>query len=192
MLARLEDIDSGAIGSTARTWSGCRRRDRDIAMCSRTTRCTEQDRRREHGLSAEDGRDRQGDQAEKVTARQKILGLTDYLDRRPRALSGGQRQRVTMGRAIVREPEGVPHGRAAVEPQREDADLHPHRDRSTAAPARRHRRLRHPRPGQEDHDNGRPGRAARRRQAAAVRHPADLYDRPASAFVAGVPSARPR
>jgi multiple sugar transport system ATP-binding protein len=33
-----------------------------------------------------------------------ILGLTDYLKRKPRALSGGQRQRVAMGRAIVREP----------------------------------------------------------------------------------------
>ncbi|MDQ3954003.1 MAG: sn-glycerol-3-phosphate ABC transporter ATP-binding protein UgpC [Actinomycetota bacterium] len=34
-----------------------------------------------------------------------ILGLTEYLDRKPRALSGGQRQRVAMGRAIVREPQ---------------------------------------------------------------------------------------
>ncbi|RMC30190.1 ABC transporter ATP-binding protein [Paracoccus alkanivorans] len=33
-----------------------------------------------------------------------ILGLTPYLDRRPKQLSGGQRQRVAMGRAIVREP----------------------------------------------------------------------------------------
>jgi multiple sugar transport system ATP-binding protein len=34
-----------------------------------------------------------------------ILGLTDYLDRKPKALSGGQRQRVAMGRAIVRQPQ---------------------------------------------------------------------------------------
>ncbi|WP_277552018.1 ABC transporter ATP-binding protein, partial [Kocuria oceani] len=35
----------------------------------------------------------------------KILDLTDYLDRKPKALSGGQRQRVAMGRAIVRSPQ---------------------------------------------------------------------------------------
>jgi multiple sugar transport system ATP-binding protein len=34
-----------------------------------------------------------------------VLGLTEFLDRKPRALSGGQRQRVAMGRAIVREPQ---------------------------------------------------------------------------------------
>src|SRR5262249_10459249 len=34
-----------------------------------------------------------------------ILGLTPYLDRRPKQLSGGQRQRVAMGRAIVRKPQ---------------------------------------------------------------------------------------
>ena len=34
-----------------------------------------------------------------------ILGITDYLDRKPRALSGGQRQRVALGRAIVRKPK---------------------------------------------------------------------------------------
>lgn len=35
----------------------------------------------------------------------KILKLTPYLDRKPRALSGGQRQRVALGRAIVRRPK---------------------------------------------------------------------------------------
>ncbi|MCF2904220.1 sn-glycerol-3-phosphate ABC transporter ATP-binding protein UgpC [Octadecabacter sp. CECT 8868] len=34
-----------------------------------------------------------------------ILGLTEYLDRKPSDLSGGQRQRVAMGRAIVRRPK---------------------------------------------------------------------------------------
>lgn len=34
-----------------------------------------------------------------------ILGIDDYLDRRPKALSGGQRQRVAVGRAIVRQPK---------------------------------------------------------------------------------------
>ena len=34
-----------------------------------------------------------------------ILGIADYLDRKPKALSGGQRQRVAVGRAIVRKPK---------------------------------------------------------------------------------------
>src|SRR6266487_357394 len=34
-----------------------------------------------------------------------ILGLEEFLQRKPKALSGGQRQRVAMGRAIVREPK---------------------------------------------------------------------------------------
>jgi len=40
---------------------------------------------------------------EKVKHTAEILGLTDYLDRLPRALSGGQRQRVAIGRAIIRK-----------------------------------------------------------------------------------------
>lgn len=40
---------------------------------------------------------------EKVKNTAKILGLTDYLDRMPRALSGGQRQRVAIGRALIRK-----------------------------------------------------------------------------------------
>lgn len=34
-----------------------------------------------------------------------ILGITDYLERKPKEMSGGQRQRVALGRAIVREPK---------------------------------------------------------------------------------------
>jgi multiple sugar transport system ATP-binding protein len=41
---------------------------------------------------------------ERVKRASSLLGLDDYLKRKPRALSGGQRQRVAMGRAIVREP----------------------------------------------------------------------------------------
>src|SRR5262249_10505582 len=41
----------------------------------------------------------------RVTNVAKMLGLEDYLRRKPAALSGGQRQRVAMGRAIVREPQ---------------------------------------------------------------------------------------
>jgi multiple sugar transport system ATP-binding protein len=41
---------------------------------------------------------------ERVEHAAEVLGLTEYLDRKPRNLSGGQRQRVAMGRAIVRQP----------------------------------------------------------------------------------------
>ena len=40
---------------------------------------------------------------ERVNKTAKILGLTEYLDRLPRALSGGQRQRVAIGRALIRK-----------------------------------------------------------------------------------------
>ena len=41
----------------------------------------------------------------KVMEAAEILGITQYLDRKPKALSGGQRQRVALGRAIVRNPK---------------------------------------------------------------------------------------
>lgn len=42
---------------------------------------------------------------QKVLEAAEILGITEYLDRKPKALSGGQRQRVALGRAIVRNPK---------------------------------------------------------------------------------------
>jgi len=42
---------------------------------------------------------------ERVNKIARLLGLGDYLSRKPRTLSGGQRQRVAMGRALVREPQ---------------------------------------------------------------------------------------
>jgi multiple sugar transport system ATP-binding protein len=42
---------------------------------------------------------------ERVSQAAKVLGLTDYLDRKPRNLSGGQRQRVALGRAIIRHAD---------------------------------------------------------------------------------------
>ena len=84
-------------------------------------------------------------------------------------LSGGQRQRVALGRAIVREPRGVPDGRAALEPRRQL------RVQMRTELMRLHRRvgvdddLRHPRPGRGD-DHGRPDRDHARRRGAAGRH----------------------
>jgi multiple sugar transport system ATP-binding protein len=46
-----------------------------------------------------------GEIKKRVSEAANMLGLTEFLDRKPKALSGGQRQRVAMGRAIVRSPQ---------------------------------------------------------------------------------------
>jgi multiple sugar transport system ATP-binding protein len=42
---------------------------------------------------------------DRVNKAARVLGITEYLKRKPRELSGGQRQRVALGRALVREPK---------------------------------------------------------------------------------------
>jgi multiple sugar transport system ATP-binding protein len=46
-----------------------------------------------------------GERQQRVQEAAHLLGLEDFLNRKPKALSGGQRQRVAMGRAIVRSPQ---------------------------------------------------------------------------------------
>jgi len=61
-----------------------------------------------------------------------LLGLEDYLERRPAQLSGGQRQRVALARAIIRRPS-LPDGRTAVEPRRPAPTSDAHRDQTASA-----------------------------------------------------------
>jgi len=75
-----------------------------------------------------------------------MLGIGDYLKRKPAALSGGQRQRVAMGRAIVREPRAFLMDEPLSQPGREAARLHARVAEPVARPARRHHRVRHARP----------------------------------------------
>ena len=97
-----------------------------------------------------------------------LLGLTEYLERKPGQLSGGQRQRVAMGRAIVRSAERLPDGRAALEPRCQAARPDARRHRGAAGSARHDDRLRHARPG--GGDDARPSRrGAEGRPPAAVR-----------------------
>ena len=105
MLAGLEEVDEGSVFIGERDVSFVPAKNRDIAMVFqnyalypyltvaaniafplRIAKVKKAEReRRVHEVAA-------------------MLGLTEYLERKPGQLSGGQRQRVAMGRAIVRNP----------------------------------------------------------------------------------------
>ncbi len=105
MLAGLEEVSAGAITIGGKDVSNAPPKDRDIAMVFQNYALYPHMSVGENmgfalklkGVPKEERRKKVADVA-------KILGLEDYLDRKPKALSGGQRQRVAMGRAIVREP----------------------------------------------------------------------------------------
>ncbi|GLZ53727.1 sn-glycerol-3-phosphate ABC transporter ATP-binding protein UgpC [Actinomycetospora sp. NBRC 106378] len=105
MLAGLEPIDAGHLRIDGRDVVDVASKDRDIAMVfqsyalypSKTVRDNMAFPLKMRGMD-------KAEQAKRVNEAAEILGLTEYLDRKPKALSGGQRQRVAMGRAIVREP----------------------------------------------------------------------------------------
>jgi multiple sugar transport system ATP-binding protein len=105
MVAGLEDISRGVLKIGERIVNHVPSRDRDIAMVFQSYALYPH-------LSVYDNiafglRIKKLPKEEidkRVQNAAKILGLEQFLDRKPRALSGGQRQRVAMGRAIVREP----------------------------------------------------------------------------------------
>src|SRR5262245_6669182 len=106
MLAGLEEVSSGSIYIGDREVTNVPPKDRDIAMVFQNyalyPHMTVADNMafalKMAKVSGEERKKRVEDAA-------KLLGLTEYLERKPKALSGGQRQRVAMGRAIVREPQ---------------------------------------------------------------------------------------
>src|SRR3984957_4635736 len=102
MVAGLEDITSGILRIGGKEANDETPKQRDIAMVFQNYALYP------HMTVAENiGFARKLPKSElnaKVNEAAEILGLTDWLDRKPGQLSGGQRQRVAMGRAIVREP----------------------------------------------------------------------------------------
>src|ERR671931_2492146 len=105
MLAGLETITEGEIRIGDRVVNHVAAKDRDIAMVFQSYALYPHLSVYENiafGLRLRKISKQEVDQ--RVHRAAQLLGLDEYLNRKPRALSGGQRQRVAMGRAIVREP----------------------------------------------------------------------------------------
>ncbi len=105
MLAGLEDITRGKLFIEDEIVNDVSPRDRDVAMVFQNYALYPHMNVRDNMAFALKLRKVDGDEIQRrVQEAAKILGLEDFLDRKPRALSGGQRQRVALGRAIVRDP----------------------------------------------------------------------------------------
>lgn len=108
MVAGLEEITSGTLEIGGRVVNDLEPRQRDIAMVFQNYALYPHMSVRDnmaYGLKIA------GTPKDQIAARvgkaAKMLELEPYLDRKPRALSGGQRQRVAMGRALVRDPAAL-------------------------------------------------------------------------------------
>ena len=105
MVAGLEDITSGVLRIGGKEANDETPKERDIAMVFQNYALYPHMTVAENIGFALKLRKLPKDQLNaKVKEAADILGLTEWLDRKPGQLSGGQRQRVAMGRAIVREP----------------------------------------------------------------------------------------
>ncbi|MBK5250038.1 MAG: ATP-binding cassette domain-containing protein, partial [Actinomycetales bacterium] len=106
MLADLEDVNSGRILIGDRDVTDVQPKDRDIAMVFQNYALYPHMSVADNmGFALKIAGNPKADIRKRVEDAAKILDLTEYLDRKPKALSGGQRQRVAMGRAIVRNPQ---------------------------------------------------------------------------------------
>ena len=173
MLAGLEEVNDGQIFIGDRDITKLPPKDRDIAMVFQNyalyPHMTVADNM---AFSLKMAKMKESERKERVAEAARILEP----DRVPRPQAQGPLGwSAPAGRDGPRDraqAAGVLHGRAAVEPRREDACADPHRHRQAPAGPRRHHRLRHPRPGR-GHDDGRPGRGDEGRLPPAGRHPAE-------------------
>jgi len=105
MVAGLEEVSAGTISIGGRVVNDVPPKDRDIAMVFQNYALYPHMTVRENlafGLKLR--RFPKDEIDERIQSAARILGLSELLERRPKALSGGQRQRVAVGRAIVRKP----------------------------------------------------------------------------------------
>lgn len=106
MIAGLERISDGGLYIGRDMVNHFSPKDRDIAMVFQNyalyPNMTIYDN---IGFSLKMKKIRRDERDKRIRDAAEILGLTDFLDRRPASLSGGQRQRVALGRAMVRNPK---------------------------------------------------------------------------------------
>ncbi|ACQ79046.1 ABC transporter related [Beutenbergia cavernae DSM 12333] len=106
MLAGLEDVNAGRILIGDRDVTDVQPKDRDIAMVFQNYALYPHMSVADNmGFALKIAGKPKAEIRQRVAEAAKILDLSEYLDRKPKALSGGQRQRVAMGRAIVRQPQ---------------------------------------------------------------------------------------
>ena len=106
MIAGLEEITEGTVSIGDRVVNNVEPKDRDIAMVFQNYALYPHMtvfKNMAFGLKLRKVPKKEINQ--RVQDAAEILGLEDYLNRKPKALSGGQRQRVALGRAIVRDPQ---------------------------------------------------------------------------------------
>jgi len=105
MVAGLEDISSGEIRFDGKVVNDVSTQKRNIAMVFQNYALYPHMSVADNlsfGLKIKGTEEREIQS--KITTAAKVLGIADFFERKPRQLSGGQRQRVAMGRSIVREP----------------------------------------------------------------------------------------
>ena len=106
MLAGLEEVNSGRIFIGDREVTYVPPKDRDIAMVFQNYALYPHMSVADNmAFALKMAKVPEEDRRKRVDDAAKMLGLTEFLERKPKAHSGGQRQRVAMGRAIVRNPQ---------------------------------------------------------------------------------------
>ena len=106
MLAGLEEVDAGAIFIGEREVTDIPPKERDVSMVFQNYALYPYLTVAANiGFPLRIARVKKAERDKRVHDVANLLGLSDFLERKPAQLSGGQRQRVAMGRAIVRLPQ---------------------------------------------------------------------------------------